>query len=213
RLKMPDGISLPASEFKDEHEMYNMPNYADMSLEEQQETRFEFKYKFRTLAANYPHYNIIIPHEKTDLYYQHQLYDFYFRKIDIDYSVHDYKNILILIFLAIEWFFVKILGLPLSGFTKNQLALMKRYRRLLVELGEKRLIGTGAGWPVEARLVMLMLFNAVVLILVNTFISWLDPTIVANVQDYLIQFITGERGPPPTQVTANSKTGLPVAPQ
>jgi hypothetical protein len=89
---------------------------------------------------------------------------------------------------------------------------MKRYRRLLIQLGEKRQWGGGSGWPVEVRIVMMMLFNAVILLLVNTFASWISPGLIAEVQEYIVQFISGERGVPPGHVEEGSKTRLPLPP-
>ena len=48
----------------------------------------------------------------------------------------------------------------MSGFTQQQTAMMHKYDKLLVELGEKEYSSFGSSLPVEVRLLMMILFQA-----------------------------------------------------
>jgi hypothetical protein len=47
----------------------------------------------------------------------------------------------------------------MQGFTQQQIISMNTYDKLLIELGEKSYIPQGSNWPVELRLLGLVLIN------------------------------------------------------
>ena len=52
------------------------------------------------------------------------------------------------------------LKFDMEGFTQQQIRNMNSYDRLLIELGEKSYIPEGSDWPVELRLLFLIIINA-----------------------------------------------------
>jgi len=48
----------------------------------------------------------------------------------------------------------------MHGFTKHQIMNMNSYEKLLVELGEKSYVPGDSDWPVELRLLLLIVVNA-----------------------------------------------------
>ena len=48
----------------------------------------------------------------------------------------------------------------MQGFTQQQIVSINTYERLLIELGEKSYVPEGSKWPVELRLVFMIIMNA-----------------------------------------------------
>ncbi len=62
--------------------------------------------------------------------------------------------------MGCEFVFGNFLGFDMSGFTQQQVSQMSQYEKLLVEIGEKSYVPTGSKWPVELRLLFLIIMNA-----------------------------------------------------
>ena len=67
--------------------------------------------------------------------------------------------------MVVEYVFSIWFKFDMKGFTQQQLLTMNSYERLLIELGEKSYIETESSWPVEARLLSMIVINAVVFII------------------------------------------------
>jgi hypothetical protein len=48
----------------------------------------------------------------------------------------------------------------MNGFTQQQCVSIHTYEKLLIELGEKSYVPSGSKWPVEVRLLFLIIMNA-----------------------------------------------------
>jgi len=131
----------------------------DEETKEKQE-KDELLFNFMVLRRKYP--NVDIPEftEHSDINTMRRAYDQILRKVSLDSSVDNYKKYLIGGFAVLEWVSTNWLGIDLSGLTQNQIAGMNSYERLLVELGEKNFSVQGSRFPVEVRLLFMMLFNA-----------------------------------------------------
>ena len=62
--------------------------------------------------------------------------------------------------MVMEWVSVNWMGIDLGGFTQHQIRMANKYDRLLLELGEKNYSPLGSRFPVEVRLLFLIIFNA-----------------------------------------------------
>jgi len=131
----------------------------DEEKREKQE-KDDLLFNFMVLRRKYP--NVEIPEftEHSDINTMRRAYDQILRKVSLDSSVDNYKKYLIGGFAVLEWVSTNWLGIDLSGLTQNQIAGMNSYERLLVELGEKNFSVEGSRFPVEVRLLFMMLFNA-----------------------------------------------------
>jgi hypothetical protein len=143
------------------------PNYVEMEPLMQEEMKIQFRVKFGMLRTNYPQYNILDPPEGSSLDTCHTWYESYVRQIVIAANSTKWMMCLYLVVLGIEVVGIKVLGLNFSGFFINQLRIMGQYQTLMTELGEKYYVQGGNGWSVEAKLLFLVLGNAVVFLIVG----------------------------------------------
>lgn len=102
-----------------------------------------------------------------------ELYERYVRQIKVSQESGQYKVYMVVFLMVIEVIGVKFLKLNMSGYTMSQLKIINRYDALFIELGEKWLVSGGSNWPVEARIIMMMLFNAVIFLVVRYLCSWM----------------------------------------
>jgi len=164
----------------------NRPNYDKITKEQEIYLRSEFKVKFGILRSSYPQWEVIEPHDSLTLDQIHDLYDHYLKQIMISRETGNYKTYMVIFLMVIEVIGVKFLKLNMSGYTMSQLRIMNRYDSLFMELGEKYLIAGGSDWPVEARIIMMMLFNAVIFLVVRYLCSWMGMEGIADTLQSMI---------------------------
>ena len=94
-----------------------------------------------------------------------KVYDDTVKRLTIDSSVETYKSYLIGGFMMVEFVLGNFLNFDMSGFTQQQIIKMNTYERLLIEIGEKNSIPSGSQWPVEIRLLGIVIINAGIFII------------------------------------------------
>jgi hypothetical protein len=67
--------------------------------------------------------------------------------------------------MVVEYVFGKFFNFDMQGFTQQQMVSMSSYERLLIEMGEKSYVPGESKWPVELRLLFLVIINAAVFLL------------------------------------------------
>jgi hypothetical protein len=168
------------------------PDYAKLTMEQEIYMRTQFRAKFGILRTSYPEWNIQDPDERMTLDQIHDVYEYYIRQIMVSKETGQYKVYLVIFFMFIEVIGVKLLKLNMSGYTMSQLRIMNRYDTLLAELGEKWLVSSGSDWPVEARLLMMATFNAVIFIAVRYLCSWMGVDGLAEtIQNFVDSMLNG----------------------
>lgn len=129
-----------------------------------QEEREELIVKFRTLKKAYPQnkeLQLISVGEYDDLDMMRKMYKRTLTEITFDKKISNYRYYLTISFMVVEYAF-KHLGVNMDGFAKHQTKCMDDYNSLLVELGEKTQGSWMDNFPVEVRLMGLVLFQTAV---------------------------------------------------
>jgi hypothetical protein len=96
----------------------------------------------------------------TDYMTLQKTYETTLRKVSLDNAIDTYKTYLIGGFMLVEFILGNWFNFDMQGFTQQQIVSMNSYERLLVELGEKSYVPSGSKWPVEIRLLSLIIINA-----------------------------------------------------
>ena len=106
-------------------------------------------------------------------------------------KANGYRIALVIYWLGLEGFCVKVLGLNASGFTIYQFNVMNQYDALLIELGEKNLDSQFGDWPVEIRIMLLGLYHITIFVIAQIISNWVGPGTAPIVIGMLTQLLSG----------------------
>lgn len=128
---------------------------------EDDDKKREILFKFDLLKKSYGEDKVPDLTVHTDLQTLEKTYESTVRRLSLESTVDNYKQYLTYGFMLVEFVFGNWLGFDMQGFTQQQLVSMTSYDKLLIELGEKSYVPDGSSkWPVEIRLLFLIIMNA-----------------------------------------------------
>ena len=168
------------------------------TLTEQQleDRKRETIFKFQLLKKSYPSADLPEYTVHSDLNMMQRSYESHVRRLSLDSTVETYKTYLTGSFMLIQYIFGKYLKFDMDGYAQQQIMAMNSYERLLIELGEKTYVPDGSKWPVEVRLVFL--------VLINTAFFIISKMIMKSTGANLINMINGMNTAHTTNSTTNS---------
>lgn len=134
--------------------------HTSLTQQEEEDSKRELLFKFELLKKSYKTDSIPEFTIHSDYHHMKKTYESTLRTLSLDKSVEDYKKYLIGGFMLMEFVCGNWLGFDMSGFTQQQIISMNSYEKLLIELGEKSYVPSGSKWPVEVRLLFLVIMNA-----------------------------------------------------
>jgi len=165
------GLPPTLAQLQSKGQYYMKPEMRDinqmMSDQEFLDKKRELLFKFDILKKSYPNSANTIQEFTihSDYTTMQKEYDATVRRLSLDSTVETYKSYLIMGFYATEYIFGNFLGFDMQGFANHQILNMNSYERLLIEMGEKSYVPQGSKWPVELRLLFLIIVNAVIFII------------------------------------------------
>ena len=132
--------------------------------ENDDEEKRKLLFKFDMLRNSYPTSNIPEFTIHSNLNDMRQSYENSLRRVSIETNADTYKKYLIGSFMLIEYGLGHYLNFDMEGFSQNQIKNMNSYERLLIELGEKSYIPEDQQYPVELRLLGLIIINTTIFV-------------------------------------------------
>jgi hypothetical protein len=180
--------------------------------------RADYRVKFGILREAYPKMNIPEPREDQSIPEIIALYKGYVKRIHIDSSVEQNSTYLVIMWLLIEVAGTRYFKFPMKGYFQNQFKYMGKYQMLLIELGERNFsAGFGEGWPVEARLLLMALFNGLIFVMVKMLTDKmsLDPKYTEEIAEQVNNFLTkgGEQKKDALRMAEEATSDNPPIPQ
>jgi hypothetical protein len=135
-----------------------------LNVQEEEDIKRELIFKFDILRRTYKKGDIPEVSVHMDLNKIQSLYETTLRRASLDSSIENYKRYLVVGFMCIEYGMGKWLGFDMKQYTQQQMVSMGSYEKLLIELGEKSYVPDGIKWPVEVRLLFMVILNTVVFV-------------------------------------------------
>ena len=187
---------------EEKEEVANDDPYAGLSPEERErKEKEEYIWRWRILKKQYKEADLPEYNEHSDLYEMKTTYERKIRELSLEDSVTTYRGYLIGGFMITEFICTQWLQLDFTGFTTLQTtpAMMTKYDRLLIELGERSYSHWSMNLPVEVRLIGLIIIQAG--------IFYLGKIICANGGGTIAELFKAITGMPPD--TRSSSTDEP----
>lgn len=135
--------------------------YAGLTPEEREaKEKEEYIWRFKILKKQYKSEEIPSFNEYSDLKTMKTTYERTIRELYLDDTVETYRSYLLGGSMLVEFVCTQWVKIDMGGFVIHQTKMMYKYDRLLIELGERPYNQIASTLPVEARLVLLVLFQA-----------------------------------------------------
>lgn len=153
-------VPQPEEEVPEEHD-----EYAGLTQEQiEEKMKQEYIFKWRMLKRTYGRtkkelFPDVDYDEHSDFNMMKSHYDRSMKELYLDDTIKSYRTYMTIGFFGLEYVCTQWMGIDMDGFAKTQISQMDKYNRLLIELGEKSYMQWGSNFPVELRLMGMILFQ------------------------------------------------------
>lgn len=138
----------------------------DMMPQTDTEKHVFWKTKLQTLRMRFK--DVTIPENIRSLDWREvrKIYYMQLDRLSIGKNVDSYMVVMIVLFFIVEYVVANIFKVKsITGFAVHSIRSIHRYHRLLIELGERDYSSIGENWPVEFRIGIMILVNAVIFVI------------------------------------------------
>ena len=163
---------------------------------DEQKFRAIYNVKFSILRESYPTMDIpkIEDYQTPDEI--KSIYDAYTKRIHIEESVNSNQTLLFILWVVIQGVGTHWFKLPMQDYIIYQYKYMKKYRLLLIELGESSHMGkVTEQWPVEFRIIYMSITGAIVYVFIQYLCNKLNlsPHKQQEIQKIVDDFFSGDK--------------------
>ena len=130
-----------------------------LTEQDTEDAKREYLFKFDLLRKSYKTATIPEFSIHSDYNTMKKTYETTLRMLTLDQTVDDYKRYMSMAFGGIEFVLGSVFNFDIAGYSTQQQLNMASYERMLVELGEKSYVPTGSKYPVEVRLLFMIVIN------------------------------------------------------
>ena len=157
------------NQLQNEGHIFNkdLPHLSTLDNKDLNERKREIIFKFELLKKAYKNADIPEYSIHSDLATMEQSYESIKKNLKIDSSVEQWRMYLAIFFGIVEFVLGNFLNLDVKGFAVHQIGCLDKYNDLLIELGEKSYIPSGSNFPVELRLLFMVLMQSGIFIVVK----------------------------------------------
>jgi hypothetical protein len=160
----------------------------------------EYKMLLQRLKRHYPYLDITIPPNATSQRLK-RMYRFHVDEVSSAEGLYKYYWGMLIGFCILEMAGRKM-GLPCQDYAEIQMNQISNYNSLLVEFGDRDYFGFTRSWPIEVRIIGLMLVNFALLVIARLLI---DPNNIKS----LFGMMTNSRSTPAIHLDNETPTNNP----
>ena len=157
--------------------------YSNLSEYDKISKKIFFNEKFEILKENFPEWNIKLPDDSYSLDQIHDVYDNYIKRIAISIQCGEWKSMLAILLLMIEFCALKFCKIDIRGFAKAEMRKTNKYNRILHKLGEERYNAEGGESSAMEELIKLVGLNIIIFV----FMKYVAPYIGGDASMEIIQ--------------------------
>lgn len=168
-----------------------IPDFSTWTEDEIMAQKSKMLYKLERLKKQFPNFKIPDLNLEDNIEKFYAIVHTYDRNISIESKVQKYKLFLYAIFAVTEYVTTSLIQINTSGFTSNQIKIMKQYEHLLYEIAEKNISSRGSSSP-EFRLLIIIGLNSIIFIVVRALFGSLGPKGIEGIQNTAMELIGEE---------------------
>jgi hypothetical protein len=192
-----------------------LPNFAAMTENDLRIWDREIMTKHTSMISHFPELRIAPLDPNFDVETKFKMYHNDHRLVKIHVNKNLYKLGFTVLFLGIEAFLTRVLGLRAGGYTKYQVTMMRRYEMYLTEIGEIDWLNIAEEYPAWIKILLFSVGSALVFVAFEYAMQWFGSNeLVTATRSAVHNMLMGDTPPVPASngTEAIAAAAIPGAP-